>query len=55
MGAVTGPALFSRKRAGGGAWCGCCGASSAVPEGVKGWRAIGDLDLGLIGRLAKEK
>ena len=27
----------------------------AIPEGVKGWGAKGDLDLGLIGRLAKEK
>ena len=27
----------------------------AVPEGVKGWGARGYLDLGLIGRLAKEK
>jgi hypothetical protein len=26
-----------------------------IPEGVKGWGAKGDLDLGLIGRLAKEK
>jgi hypothetical protein len=27
----------------------------AIPEGVKGWGAKGDLDLGLIGQLAKEK
>jgi hypothetical protein len=27
----------------------------AVPEGVKGWGAKGELDLGLMGRLAKEK
>jgi hypothetical protein len=27
----------------------------AVPEGVKGWGAKGDLDLGLIQRLAKER
>jgi hypothetical protein len=27
----------------------------AIPEGKKGWGAKGDLDLGLIGRLAKEK
>ena len=27
----------------------------AIPEGVKGWGAKGDLDLGLIGRLATEK
>jgi hypothetical protein len=27
----------------------------AIPEGVKGWGARGDLDLGLIERLAKEK
>jgi hypothetical protein len=27
----------------------------SIPEGVKGWGAKGDLDLGLIGRLAKEK
>ena len=27
----------------------------AIPEGVKGWGAKGDLDLELIGRLAKEK
>jgi hypothetical protein len=27
----------------------------SVPEGKKGWGARGDLDLGLIGRLAKEK
>ena len=27
----------------------------AVPEGVKGWGAKGELDLGLIGRLAKDK
>jgi hypothetical protein len=27
----------------------------AIPGGVKGWGAKGDLDLGLIGRLAKEK
>ena len=26
-----------------------------IPEGKKGWGAKGDLDLGLIGRLAKEK
>jgi hypothetical protein len=26
-----------------------------IPEGVKGWGARGDLDLGLIERLAKEK
>jgi hypothetical protein len=26
-----------------------------IPEGVKGWGAKGDLDLGLIERLAKEK
>jgi hypothetical protein len=26
-----------------------------IPEGKKGWGARGDLDLGLIGRLAKEK
>ena len=25
----------------------------AIPEGVRGWGAKGDLDLGLIGRLAK--
>src|SRR5690242_8787446 len=27
----------------------------SVPEGVKGWGAKGDLDLGLIGRLARQK
>jgi hypothetical protein len=27
----------------------------AIPEGAKGWGAKGDLDLGLIGRLEKEK
>ena len=27
----------------------------AIPEGKKGWGAKGDLDLGLIGRLAKER
>lgn len=27
----------------------------SIPEGVKGWGAKGDLDLGLIVRLAKEK
>jgi hypothetical protein len=27
----------------------------SIPEGVNGWGAKGDLDLGLIGRLAKEK
>ncbi len=27
----------------------------AVPEGVKGWGAKGELDLGLIARLAKEQ
>jgi hypothetical protein len=27
----------------------------SIPEGVKGWGAKGDLDLGLIGRLVKEK
>src|SRR5215475_12483178 len=27
----------------------------AIPEGVKGWGTKGDLDLGLIARLAKEK
>jgi hypothetical protein len=26
----------------------------AIPEGVKGWGVKGDLDLGLIGRLAQE-
>jgi hypothetical protein len=26
-----------------------------IPAGKKGWGAKGDLDLGLIGRLAKEK
>ena len=26
-----------------------------IPEGKKGWGAKGDLDLGLIGRLAKER
>ena len=26
-----------------------------IPEGVKGWSVNGVLDLGLIGRLAKEK
>jgi hypothetical protein len=27
----------------------------SIPESVKGWGAKGDLDLGLIGRLAKER
>jgi len=27
----------------------------SIPDGVKGWGAKGDLDLGLIGRLAKKK
>jgi hypothetical protein len=26
-----------------------------IPAGKKGWRAKGDLDLGLIGRMAKER
>ena len=27
----------------------------SIPEGVKGWGAKGDLDLGVVQRLAKEK